>query len=81
MKTLKDIKISTSSTDDIEQMLIEQANLEYTEKLKILAREWIKEINMDIEKKIELGLDKYHIDYLLGQEYILKIFFNLEDEE
>jgi len=76
LKTLKDIKISTSSTDDIEQMLIEHACLECFEKLKILAREWIK------EKIPEKEYDLYTIEEM--KEYRddwIKHFFNLDLED
>ena len=77
MKTLKDIKISTSSTDDIEQMLIEQANLEYTEKLKILAHEWV-EAHDKISKDIPSG---HNVTTCNSINNWIRYFFNLDDYE
>ena len=78
LKTLKDIKISTSSTDDIEQMLIEQSNLEYSEKLKMVAREWIKASGVDIEEIIGLDCDWAKKEVI---DRVLIKLFNLEEEK
>lgn len=76
MKTLKDIKSSNSSTDDIEQMFIDQTELEMKERFKMVAREWIKHID---ESEEEICDDS--VDELCRKRKIewIKHFFNLEE--
>lgn len=49
----------------------------YNRKLREVAKEWIKSLDVEIDEKMKLGLKDNPIDFILGQEWVFKHFFNL----